>query len=359
MSSSAPSKPVQFSSQKLRWLTAAILLLPVVTVADYLSGFELQFSIFYLVSIYVATWFSGWRLGIVVAGGSVVFSLLGDLASGVVYKYELVPWWNGIISLAFYGAVVSLLHRLRLSQKQLEQRVQDRTNALQAEVRERKHLEQALLGISEREQRRIGHDLHDSLCQQLTSAALAGGVLTEKLRGRGMPEAADSEEMVGIIEEGIGMARSLARGLAPVELDALGLTATLRELARATTQRSRISCVLETPDEVELENTEAVVHLFRIAQEAVNNAVRHSRASRIVIRLENTPAGLQLTVSDDGTGLPVSSARGAGMGLHIMRHRASMAGGVCELRNLHPGTCVCITVPLREPVLDADTPFPP
>ncbi|MHB1082013.1 MAG: sensor histidine kinase [Prosthecobacter sp.] len=330
-----------------KWLRTAFLLLPVVAVVDYYAGYELQFSIFYLVSVYLATWFGGWGLGVLVALISVVLSLAGDLASGAVYKNELVPWWNCAISISFYMVMVSVLHRLRMFQRQLEVRVRERTTALREEIQERKKLEQAVLEVSEREQRRIGHDLHDSLCQHLTSAALAGQVLSEKLHQKSIPESADSEQLVGLIESGIDLARSLARGLAPVELDMLGLTATLRELARTTSMRARLNCTLEMPEEVTLDDSEAVVHLYRIAQEAVNNAVRHSGGDRIIISLQNTPEGVQMRVTDNGTGLPPEVARKFGMGLHIMRHRADMIGAVCEVSGLERGTCVSVLVPAR------------
>lgn len=331
--------------KRTKWLLFAFGLLPAVTAVDYLAGFEFQFSIFYLVSIFLATWFGGWQLGVVGSLISVAFSLAGDLASGAVYKNEFVPWWNGAISLSFYVAMVLALHRLSCFQRELEARVHERTTALREEIQERKNLEVALLEVSEREQRRIGHDLHDSLCQHLTSAALAGGVLSEKLRSRQLREAEDSDELVSIIEDGIGMARSLARGLAPVELDALGLTATLRELALTTTQRTRIACRLEMHEEVILDDSEAVIHLFRIAQEAVNNAVRHSGAKHILIHLHNIAKGVEMRIEDDGIGLPSGVERKSGMGMHIMRHRASMIGATCEVLRLEKGTCVSILIP--------------
>lgn len=344
MDSTHPTAPVRLHS---KWLRAAFLLLPVVAVVDYYAGYELQFSIFYLVSVYLATWFGGWGLGVLVALISVVLSLAGDLASGAVYKNELVPWWNCAIAISFYIVMVSVLHRLRMFQRQLEVRVRERTTALREEIQERKKLEQAVLEVSEREQRRIGHDLHDSLCQHLTSAALAGQVLSEKLHQKSVAESADSEQLVGLIESGIDLARSLARGLAPVELDMLGLTATLRELARTTSMRARLNCTLEMPEEVLLEDSEAVVHLYRIAQEAVNNAVRHSGADRITISLQNTSQGVQMRVTDNGAGLPPEAARKSGMGLHIMRHRADMIGALCEVTGLERGTCVSVLVPTR------------
>lgn len=159
------------------WLTASLLLLAGVAAADYLTGFELWFLFFYLVSVSVATWTTGWGAGLLLSVLSVGVSLAGDLASGARYANALVPWWNALIALSFYLAMVAALTFLRASRDQLERRVQERTRELRHEIAERERLERALLEVSEREQRRIGHDLHDSLCQHLTGTALAGQVL--------------------------------------------------------------------------------------------------------------------------------------------------------------------------------------
>jgi signal transduction histidine kinase len=321
------------------------MLLSVVTLFDFLTGFEMQFSIFYLVSICLATWHSGWRLGCVTSVISAVFSLVGDLASGAAYRSGLVPWWNCLFAITLYLSMVTALYHLRVSQRELEDRVEERTAALHEENRERCSLERALLEVSEREQRRIGHDLHDSLGQHLTSAALAGQVLTDKLHDRGMTEANDSQALVRLIEEGIDLARSLARGLAPVELDTLGLTATLRELARTTSIRARIPCVFEVRDDLHPVSSDSVVHLFRIAQEAVTNAIRHSSASSIRISLKNSTAGLELDVWDNGRGIPVAPTPVGGMGMHIMRHRAKMIGAAFSVISAPGSTRIQIVLP--------------
>lgn len=323
-------------TQSKKWLSIAFVLLPCVTAVDFLTGFEFQYSIFYLVPIYLTTWFSGWRLGALISLISVLFSLTGDLASGAHYYNELAPWWNCGISSSFYLSMVWTLHKLRQFQRHLEGRVLERTAALREEIQERKRLGQALLDVSEREQRRIGHDLHDSLCQHLTSAALAGQVLGEKLRHKHLEEAADSDQLVGIIEDGIDLARSLARGLAPVELDVLGLTAGLRELARTTTLRARIPCTLEaSAEDARLDDSEAVTHLFRIAQEAVNNAIRHGGATkmRISLRRKSATQGV-MEIGDNGRGFTTGQPDGTneGIGLRVMEHRAHLIGGELNIQ---------------------------
>src|SRR5438093_8134930 len=133
---------------------------------------------------------------------SVVGWLAGDLATGWRYSSLLVPFWNASMVLAFYIVVTSLLMRLRQLTKGLEAQVRERTSALTEQMAEGERLERELLEISEREQRRIGQDLHDSPGQHLTEAALAGQVLEEKLSARGLPEAADAAKVVELVEHG-------------------------------------------------------------------------------------------------------------------------------------------------------------
>lgn len=318
------------------------MLLALVAVVDYLTGYELTFSIFYLIPVSLATWFRSWRVGAAFALVSVIGSLAGDLASGARYSSAFVPWWNILISLTFYLAMVAALDALRGFQRKLESRVRERTAELQNEIAERKKLEAALLEVSEREQRRIGHDLHDSLCQHLTATALAGQVLTAKLEPVDPQSSDAARHVVSLVEEGIGLARSLARGLAPVELDLEGLMSALRDLTTRTESRGTVKCSLEMPHPVLLNDAHATVQLFRIAQEAVRNAVRHSGASHIRIGLTPHRDGICLRIDDDGRGLPDTPGN-AGMGLDIMRYRAATIHATFAITRLDPGTRVEVT----------------
>lgn len=323
-----------------RCLAGSALLLLIVAVADYLSGYELLFSIFYLVPVGLVTWVVGLRAGVLVSAVAVGVSLAGDLASGVEYSSSFVPFWNVLISISFYLAMVVALTQLRGTQQELEARVLQRTAALREEIRERERLESMLLEVSEREQRRIGHDLHDSLCQHLTGTALAAQVLTGRLEEKSLPEAAQADRVVTMIEDGIQLSRSLARGLSPAEMDVQGLTSALRELASTTAQQTAIACRLELPQIVLLNDSQATTQLYRIAQEAVRNAVKHSGAQHIVVSLTQESRGILMTVEDDGAGLPEDASAGEGMGLHIMRHRAELIGAQFELERLARGTRV-------------------
>jgi len=202
---------------------------------------------------------------------------------------------------------------------------------------ERERLERELLEISEREQRRIGQDLHDGLCQHLTGATLAGQVLEEKLATLGLAEAADASKVVEIVEEGINLSRRLAKGLYPVEIEADGLMLALEEFAATTSTLYKVACRFECDSPVLIHDTANAGHLYRIAQEAVRNAIKHGKAKNILIRLEAGEAGNELSVKDDGTGLPEPLPDNRGLGLRIMAHRVSMMGGRFSVRRAAVG----------------------
>ena len=251
----------------------------------------------------------------------------GDMAAGARYSNALVPVWNALILMVFYFIVVWLLTSLRSLHNELETRVQQRTQALTREMAERQRLEEEILQVSEREQRRIGHDLHDSLCQHLTATALAGQVLRERLAGKALPEASDAKKVVELVEDGIDLARNLARGLYPVEMDAEGLMAAFQELAANITKATKVRCVFECDAPVLIHNDAVAAHLYRIAQEAVRNAIAHGKPKRVGLNLSERNGMVKLTVEDDGVGLPEGTQDNSGLGIRIMAHRAVMVGG--------------------------------
>lgn len=297
-----------------------------VGMADYLSGYEMSFSVFYLFAISFALWFAGKGFSIFACVLSVGCSIAGDIAAGVIYANKLIPIWNALISAVFYLSVIGLLSRLKLFQDDLEERVRQRTLALTEEMAERERLEKEILAISERERQRIGHDLHDSLCQHLTGTAIAGQVLGEKLAAKSLPEAADIENVICLIEEGITMARNMARGLSPVDFEAHGLMDAYRELAAAMSERFKIHCEFQCEGTILLNDDVAAVHLYRIVQEAVSNAIRHGKAKRVVINLSKRDGRLLLIIKDNGSGLPDIGPDNQGMGLRIMKQRSKMIG---------------------------------
>jgi signal transduction histidine kinase len=315
-----------------------------VGVIDYLTGYEISLSIFYLPPIAAAAWYIGRRFAWGVSALSVVIWLMGDLAAGATYPNRFVAIWNVVIALVVYIVVVEALANLRALHNQLEARVIERTADLTEEMHKREEAEKQLLAAGEGERRRIGQDLHDSLCQHLTATAMASQVLGEKLAARSLPEEKDAERVVTLIEDSIALARNLARGLAPVEPEAEGLMAAFGDLAKATSRNFNIDCRFEAPHPVLVDDAATSTHLFRIAQEAVSNAIKHGRARHVTISLAQDGDDVVLEVRDDGSGFREPTAESAGMGLHIMRHRAAMIGARLAIRKAKPGTVLTCRV---------------
>jgi signal transduction histidine kinase len=327
----------------------AVLALGIVAVigfVDFITGFDTSFSIFYLLAIGLAAWFVGRGFAVFISILSVAVSLAGDLAGGEHFSSPFVPAWNAIILIAFYLVVVWLLTMLHSLQRELEARVQQRTAALKQEITGRERLERELLEISESGQRQVGHDLHDSLGQHLTATAFASQVLTEQLEAKSLPESASARHLVKLVEEAIILTRTFARGLLPVEMEGEGLTDGFEELARKISGRFKVSCQFECREPVRLNDAMSSTHLYRIAQEAVTNAIKHGRAKHINISLEKADGAIMLAVTDDGTGLPENARNGQGMGLHIMAYRANMIGATFSIERLPvSGTRVTCKLP--------------
>jgi two-component system sensor kinase FixL len=217
--------------------------------------------------------------------------------------------------------------------------------AMVHDISERRRLERQVLDAAAEEQRRIGHDLHDGLCQQLAGIAFANEVLSQKLFGRGAPEAATAEKIGKLVDDAITQARQLARGLQPVTLEAGGLTGALRGLCSKVEETFHVSCIFECDNLVLVHDNAAATHLYRIAQEAVSNAIKHGKARTIIMELSLIENGLILRVSDDGIGFSAQNTGGPGIGMHSMAYRARIIGGNLDVqRGPRGGTVVTCTI---------------
>ena len=199
------------------------------------------------------------------------------------------------------------------------------------DVTETKRLEAEVLNIAEREQSRLGHDLHDGLGQHLTGIEFMAQVLQQTLERAERPEAKDAEEITKLIRQAISQTRDLARGLSPVVLQSKGLAVALEDLAASVAKRHGIQCTCEVAPGCEVKRTDVAIHLYRIAQEAINNALKHGKAKNILVTLKPDGQALELRVDDDGKGLADSAAASKGMGLRVMAYRAGIIGGSLEL----------------------------
>ena len=209
------------------------------------------------------------------------------------------------------------------------------------DITERKRLEQEILAVSEREQRRIGQDLHDDLCQRLAGIQLMGDVLQRDLLRKAKPEAEQAGMIAARIRDAIANTRNIARGLSPVALGSNGLMVALRELADNSAKLFQISCKFRFDGCVAVDDNTVATHLYRIAQEAVTNAVKHGGAKKIVIRLAELEDKCILAITDDGLGLTETFLKNKGTGLQIMKYRAATIGASLEIgRAGRQGVCV-------------------
>jgi PAS domain S-box-containing protein len=196
------------------------------------------------------------------------------------------------------------------------------------DITERKRLEQEIMEISDRERQRIGQDLHDGLCQHLAGIELMSQVLEQKLAPKSKTAAARVGEIGRYVREAISQTRLLARGLSPVTLEAEGLMSALEGLAANTGKMFGVTCRLECRHPVLVPDPVVATHMYRIAQEAVSNAIKHGRAREVVISLHTKDDRIFLCIDDNGIGLPKTAPNTHGMGLLIMQSRVGMIGGI-------------------------------
>ena len=216
--------------------------------------------------------------------------------------------------------------------------------AVVRDVTDREILEKEVVESSNRVQTRIGQDIHDGLGQHLTGITFLSRALEKNLAAKSLPEAADAAEISKLVIEALSQTRNLARGLFPVEVESTRLCQSFRELANTVEQLFHISCSVECDSNLIVNNKSASTHLFRLAQEAINNAVKHGKAHRVSLLLGTAGDQAILRITDDGVGFPPENARRTGLGLRIMTYRAQKVGGTLDIQpGQHGGTVVSCT----------------
>ena len=222
----------------------------------------------------------------------------------------------------------------------------DMATRLREQESEQLRLEREVLNITEQERQRIGHDLHDSLGQRLTAASMAANALLQSVQDTAPALRTHGELVAGQLREAILEVRALSHGLAPVAMNAEGLMTALTEMASSVSRSGQVRCVLDCPEPVAVDKVEVGTQVFRIAQEAVNNALKHASPSEIRIGLEQRDDHLLLEVEDDGTGMDESAPSPDGLGMRVMRYRARLIGGALETKaSPAGGTLVRCLVP--------------
>jgi len=288
-------------------------------------------------AVVLSAWYGGF-------GPGILTSTLSILALDYFFippLYTLQVTITDLLRLVIFGAVAfltsSLSDRLKRAKadlerwsRELEARVFQRTEelsrvnkTLSAEIVQRTEAEKAILEISNREQRRLSEDLHDGLCQLLAVIKLLSEDVKEKLSARGAPEMTQLELIESRLGEALEQADNISRGLYPVDLETHGLMEALQELANKVPKIYPVECRFKCWEPVLVENSTVATHLYRIAQEAIINAIKSGKAKRITIRLQARGTQGVLSISDNGVGFHSSGTR-EGMGIKMMNFRARM-----------------------------------
>lgn len=318
----------------------ALLLLFAITWLDLTTAHQVSLVLFYILPIIFAVWLCDAKTAFVVAGLAGVLWSWADLASGHAYSSATVQAWENAIRFAFFFVVAIAGVAVREQQRAAKARISllERTQKLEKQIIE----------VSEYEQQRIGRDLHDGLCQFLAAVRCLASSLKLDLERSGAGELAQKAgEIENLLGQSVEQARDLAHGLVPVQLDDAGLPAALEELAASTTRLCGTECIFEYAGANATGTATKPAHLYRIAQEAVNNATRHGKARTVEIRLSTNSSVTSLSVADDGVGFSKTPKASTGVGLSIMRYRANALGGRLEIEDRATGgTIVSCIVPV-------------
>lgn len=307
--------------------------------ADHLSGGGWNLAVFYAAPVFLAVWWGDKEAGIAFAIVCVAVWCVANWAD-----YPIKNQWSFVVSAfgrLFYFGITAVAGGALLAMQQADA---ERIAALE----ERRQLERDIVSVSEYEQQRIGQDLHDGLCQQLAAIGCAARALADDLHAKGLAEATDAEQIESSLQAAVIDARSLARGIFPVHVDRTGLSTALRELAETTSRMTNVPIDVAEWSEVHIDDPHVAMHLYRIAQEAVSNALKHSGADEIAISLTADGDTLELTITDNGIGVAKTLGRdGLGMGLRTMYYRAQELGAELQIiRRAEGGTSVvcCLKV---------------
>jgi signal transduction histidine kinase len=314
----------------------------VIGFVDFVTGYNISLFLFYGAPIFCVAWFCDRKLGLLIALIAGLTWWWADLATGHPYDYNWIQEWETAMRLGFFLFVAVVGSSLRAHHDTAAGRI--------ALLEHSQQLEREIIGISEREQRRIGQDLHDGLCQYLAALGCAAASLRGDLANLNLRAEADvAGELAKLLQDAVVQTRDLARGLVPVQMDEASLVLALENLAASVSRLQGITCTFETEGPVVSYDEKSAMHLYRIAQEAVNNATKHGKAHKIDIFLNAVGGMTTLRIADDGVGISRTRGEGGGMGLSIMNYRARLSGGELQIEEPESGgTAVSCTLGARK-----------
>ena len=306
----------------------------VIGALDYATGWELSLFVLYAFPIFCGVWFVGRPTGLVLA---IMSSAAWWMANSFDNPYT-TQWGYplaGFSRLVYFVFLVIGGSALRTQHEVSLGRI--------AALERNRQLEADLVRASEQEQRRIGQDLHDGLCQYLAAISFTAASLKTDLEKKLLPESAAAAEIEGLLTNAIVEARDLARGIFPVRLTEDGLCMALEELAANTSRLRKVCISVKFREGLRFADPATELHLYRIAQEGIANSIRHGAARNIDVTLSEGDGLFMMTVTDDGKGMNSASQRSSiGMGLETMRCRAQIIGAQLDV-SANPGGGVIIS----------------
>lgn len=308
---------------------------------DLITGYQISFFLFYGGPIFVVAWYCDRKSGILVALVAGIVWWWADRQAGHPYLHDWIEGYETAVRLGFFVFVAFAASALRVKSDAAAARI--------ALLEHSQRLEHEIVSISERERHRIGQDLHDGLCQYLAALGCAATSLRDDLEKLRRPdEAKAAGELATLLQDAVVQTRDLARGLVPVHVDEAGLVLAMEGLAQSVTRLQGINCTFESKGVAISYEDRAAMHLYRIAQEAINNATRHGKARNIAISLDAEKDLATLRIADDGTGIPKTVTGKNGMGLNIMGYRARLTGGELTIEEAEGGGTVISCTARRE-----------
>jgi signal transduction histidine kinase len=318
---------------------ASLLLIPIAFL-DYSSGYEVSLSILYCVPIFLVAWCCDPKLGFLMALMAGLTWWWADIQAGHPYLQSWMEGWEVLVRCGFF--LITSVGTSAIKQQR------DASASRIALLEYSQRLEREIIGISEREQERIGQDLHDGICQYLAALSCSAASLKNDLDEHKLSaEARVADELAGFLRDAVVQTRNLARGLVPVQMDEAGLASALEELTASSTRLLGIRCVYESAGMPLIRDNAVAMHLYRIAQEAINNATKHGKATNIFVSLSEDGKSTTLRIADDGTGISKTETMGDGMGLGLMHYRARLVGGELSIdERPSGGTIISCGIPL-------------
>jgi len=317
-----------FGKQPRSWILAeAIFTVLLVAVVDVFTPWQFSMFVFYAAPPFIVALYLPRNVGI----GFAIFTAI----TGWAANYDSLKF-RGLASYAWMGCnrMIAMLFvaACAISIRNFREEMRRRVRALE----HAQELEREIVSAGEREQMRIGQDLHDGVCQTLAALDCAAQCLKLDLETEGSPQAKLAGEIQKRLSAATLEARNLARGIYPVSMETDGLSMALRELVMTTKTLHHASIGFESDEDIVVKNSEVAMHLYRITQEALSNAMRHANATRVNVRLMRENQHVTISVADDGRGSSIQS-RPDGMGWRTMRYRAKLIGAEIKVESKPSG----------------------